>query len=621
MFSLLHGQKTYFLQFELPIKMNRYQYRPLANEDWMRIIALAPSLDHSATLRCQLHHEDRKSSHKIPKHYEAVSYVWGKNPIFSHTLVCLHEQLGEQSLPITPQVDEVLRNLRKPLGTRRLWIDAICLNQSDDAEKASQVPLMARIYRGARKTHICLASTSTVPLALSKLGVLALRPNNPISEFETAVQEEFVRIAMSVLQDPWFTRRWVLQEAVLSRNSVVRRHDDSVSWSSFIKGVSYCLEYANPPLRSDISIYFASRVIEMLSKDIFSNVFDLLENVDASECTDPRDRLYSLLGLLSRTTELPAVDYNSHYSYVFSQLAVYASRSSASEYLSFVSNLQQFDSLWHEEANFPSWVPAWSRRRRRSLHTLPAIGPQAPLNARTQYPISIWTTQSSFVVRKILGSCADLKSIMFNLHEFVVGYRSRYCSHFAGVKLLQDPMQQVLADVLHRLMRGTLDVALLCSALHQYFEDIQFDARDISSILDRLYQAEGISPPQTHRLNWEHLEGWNAKTQNSMVALCTDDDPFHPYHGAHLALVPASSTEGCYIACIAPNHTAEFFPAVLREEFTVNLSKALIADFSDPDRHETSESSVRQGTRYRLLGKAYSYHRPRAMKWGHVVLV
>lgn len=57
-------------------------------------------------------------------------------------------------LRITPNVDSLLRAFRKAQEPVYLWIDAIFLNQGDDAEKAHQVPLMGEIYTMAKRVLI-----------------------------------------------------------------------------------------------------------------------------------------------------------------------------------------------------------------------------------------------------------------------------------------------------------------------------------------------------------------------------------------------------------------------------------------------------------------------------------
>jgi hypothetical protein len=127
-------------------EMSLYEYQPLANPSSIRILALHPALDHCDPLQCELIHEDREEirlDEPGTPCYEPVSYVLGEDPIFSHDLFCDQARRG---IPITPNVDKMLRYLPKPTRISHLWVDAICLNQLDLTEKAIQVPLMGDIY-------------------------------------------------------------------------------------------------------------------------------------------------------------------------------------------------------------------------------------------------------------------------------------------------------------------------------------------------------------------------------------------------------------------------------------------------------------------------------------------
>ncbi|KAH6681623.1 heterokaryon incompatibility protein-domain-containing protein [Halenospora varia] len=77
--------------------------------------------------------------------YDAISYVWGTAEA-SVRVLC-----NDGSLQITPRAYEMLEHLHlhRPVPTRLLWIDAICINQTDLDEKAVQVPLMHQIYSKA----------------------------------------------------------------------------------------------------------------------------------------------------------------------------------------------------------------------------------------------------------------------------------------------------------------------------------------------------------------------------------------------------------------------------------------------------------------------------------------
>ncbi|KAF2256340.1 hypothetical protein BU26DRAFT_381118, partial [Trematosphaeria pertusa] len=89
--------------------------------------------------------------------YSAVSYTWVE-PAFSQRLWLRSNKSADYNayLPITQNVKIMLQHLRKAHKARFLWINAICLNQRDDAEKAVQIPLMGEIYSEAHKVHFWL---------------------------------------------------------------------------------------------------------------------------------------------------------------------------------------------------------------------------------------------------------------------------------------------------------------------------------------------------------------------------------------------------------------------------------------------------------------------------------
>ena len=55
-----------------------------------------------------------------------------------------------------------LKQLHRPTSTRKLWIDAICIDQVRDegkAEKNTQIPLLSRIYHQAASIIVWLGAT------------------------------------------------------------------------------------------------------------------------------------------------------------------------------------------------------------------------------------------------------------------------------------------------------------------------------------------------------------------------------------------------------------------------------------------------------------------------------
>lgn len=117
----------------------------------VRLLSLEPASIWNAPLEAQVYHA--RLGHA---HYEALSYAWGQASASPQKLVvrfrsCASDVEGSSStvIPIGTNLAEALLHLRKPKDPRVLWIDAVCINQSDDVEKTKQVQLMSKIYREA----------------------------------------------------------------------------------------------------------------------------------------------------------------------------------------------------------------------------------------------------------------------------------------------------------------------------------------------------------------------------------------------------------------------------------------------------------------------------------------
>ncbi|KAK7964081.1 hypothetical protein PG996_008229 [Apiospora saccharicola] len=186
-----------------------YQYSSLPLNH-IRLLQLEPSSDPSSLLRCTLSDFDLQSS-DIP--YDALSYVWGP-PVFDHDLY-----LGDKAqLKITPSLHGALKRLRRDSQPRRIWADAVCINQASDEEKRVQIPLMRSVYPGADTVFVWLGGSDQAASALHRLGLRVRRlavPDSGLQESEIVLAREIVD---EILRLPWFKRRWVIQEVVLNAN-------------------------------------------------------------------------------------------------------------------------------------------------------------------------------------------------------------------------------------------------------------------------------------------------------------------------------------------------------------------------------------------------------------------
>jgi hypothetical protein len=87
--------------------------------------------------------------------FTALSYVWGSYAVQRHTIMC-----DNVSFEVTSNCYSALWHLRQNHGSIRIWLDAICINQEDEAEKSQQIPLMGDIYSKATTTYIWLGEGS-----------------------------------------------------------------------------------------------------------------------------------------------------------------------------------------------------------------------------------------------------------------------------------------------------------------------------------------------------------------------------------------------------------------------------------------------------------------------------
>ncbi len=111
----------------------------------IRLIDLQPAEDESASLECRI----LVCSAEDPPPYIALSYTWGQLLFDKHVVVLAENEKHNEKLAITTSLDVCLRHLRDAKATTKFWIDQMCINQSDDQEKASQISLMRDIYAKA----------------------------------------------------------------------------------------------------------------------------------------------------------------------------------------------------------------------------------------------------------------------------------------------------------------------------------------------------------------------------------------------------------------------------------------------------------------------------------------
>ncbi|OHE98405.1 hypothetical protein CORC01_06401, partial [Colletotrichum orchidophilum] len=423
------------------LRLRPFQYQALdpAKKEF-RLIELAPletedlefTPSHEPTVRCRLKHASLHEWHC----YTAVSYAWGDANTTKGILV------NDQWVQVTTNLESALRHLApQQSGTEQqsstFWVDAVCINQQNEAERTQQVAYMKEIYQNATETFIWLGPASVD----SDLAMDTLRELDKVvdmeefgfqswSEFpfaETAgvpmvnrvqnilkgvIEElccnDFARLKAvgSLFERSWFQRVWVIQERVLSTDCIVCCGNTWTSWDTFydgfwmLCGVRDYLNIVGPGTgRSDSSalVSFLTAALDRVTPVAFTRLnsplltlFSLLSRMAKKaqlQASDQRDYVFSLLGLIDPESG-PSIQaqYNKDWKTVRTEVAKACLTFYGPVILSF-AGLRQLQSK-------PAWAPDWSSKHlAQPLHT-PSLFVVRGKNREKAYTASAGLSQS-----------------------------------------------------------------------------------------------------------------------------------------------------------------------------------------------------------------------------------
>ncbi|XXH04001.1 hypothetical protein Hte_010410 [Hypoxylon texense] len=346
---------------------NEYHYEPLCAEDEIRLIVLDPATREEDPLSCTII-QLRRSAPTID--YYAISYVWGE-PVFSRNLEIRCDD-DISYLRITPSVDVLLRRLRALGILDCLWIDAVCLNQADETEKAQQIPVMGRIFGEAKGVHIWLGPedhlTAKLFTFLHEASLLPEAEKGAMSKQMANLMKTLFGDglrAVGVFNDfsnqPWFSRRWIIQEACLARQATVYCGSHSIPLPSLVLAAVRFQTL-------DMSSYPIKVMANLRSPTTKLTLLELLWNFQEAHCLEPKDRVAALLGLVL-DGHLFHLAYTAHWTEVYKQVATsILTLGNDDTRLQLMLHLFEFGAVSiPEDLTYPSWVPDWSKPRQRDL--------------------------------------------------------------------------------------------------------------------------------------------------------------------------------------------------------------------------------------------------------------
>lgn len=338
--------------------------------------------------------------------YEALSYCWGE-PVYDH-----HVTMNGTKHPVTQNLYSALQRVQRSGQARCLWIDALCVNQQDNDERSAQVRGMLEIFKKAERVLVWLGECNgSTEICLKRFASMTAEGRPDVDAFVqncsmAQIAFDYDRL-QGLFQKPWYTRVWVRQEIWAARKIVVYCGTCKVSWdllmwmsqlaSAFARkqGLEHdanSLEAKLRGLRQADDLTLVHMEFPELARQLYTHrahcmqsevlpsgqippgeapidLFSLVQAASHCECTDKRDYVYGVLGMLpgnirerhyanAKPQSPITIDYSRSASQVFQDAAQYIIHLDAN------LDLLRTDAVYGgtvDGERLPSWCPDFSQ--------------------------------------------------------------------------------------------------------------------------------------------------------------------------------------------------------------------------------------------------------------------
>lgn len=379
-----------------------YSYCPV-RPDQIRILAIERQSFIGGLLELTMLPISREQS--IGIEYEALSYTWGDSSLEKQPIL-----LNGKKFYIHQNLYRLLWARSSMFRHRFLWADALSIDQTNPAEKSSQVKRMKEVYVNARRVVAWLGDAYDAGIAVQMMdriaGAYSTWADEPTQFYRSFDwQGHEWRAFAKIASDDYFSRAWICQEASLGTDlqfyiggyyvrpgrifeatgsllrGEFRSHlssDGGLDIAKFVRAaqnwhVVYCVRQAE----------FDEEPGKRYSPRAPISLGLLLSLCSRHKATEPVDKIYSLLGISESTlsnTIVPtyvsrtmAQDHAAHQKTVFIDTAVkLASSQDDAMYLLPHAGIGYL----RRSCDLPSWVPVWTGESQRatdifSIHTRP----------------------------------------------------------------------------------------------------------------------------------------------------------------------------------------------------------------------------------------------------------
>ena len=435
------------LQFKYPSQGIFWQ-GAWAGRPVTRLIDLKPG-DYEDKLECNIREVDLSEGPA----YEALSYTWKETAYeranhsswtkevdktfksmtqYRHAIYC-----GDAFIQINVGLRDALRRLRDPVETKTYWVDQLSINQRNPSERAFQVQGMRHIYNRAKCVIVWAGDEDedTTPainiirkLASARYAsqgfALGIAPEELVADQVLdlpSLQSPNWKSLLNFFLRPVFGRMWVIQEVVLAQQIDVRCGNNMITWSELASTATFLAQYSWMNALStyrdgqgELSLFtleievVSNRNIAKLNtsanilmingfRDDFHSLREvsidrLLYGTTIFDASDPRDRIYSLLGIKSARSD-PNTTNGIQVDYEKSIQSVYTDATKATIVETNSLDICGMNTSLSTKAitGLPSWVPDYTSNVTCSASALSRPDPLNPYSASgDSKSITIW---------------------------------------------------------------------------------------------------------------------------------------------------------------------------------------------------------------------------------------
>jgi hypothetical protein len=328
----------------------------------------------------------------------ALSYAWNDPSLFSEVEAGRKYNIRVDGIEVAIGVNlsAALKAWREHASSHiPLWVDSLCIDQQNIAERSEQVLRMYSIYEKARVVIVWLGPESNKSdLAWDFMSIFTRKAR----EHEWVRRSIRERVFSSewkavdhLLRRSWWRRVWIIQEMVAANEILFmcgqRTIQSEVVLLFFAALIALHATYSTPLVQEEgVELDGDSITLGNIYLRPYAwarrPLLQTLYTTGKSLASDNRDKIYAILGLSSDSYQImESPDYSLTVEEVYKQFAVrFVSKYQSLEFLSF-AGLPVFPR--RSGTALPSWIPDWSRRKCATLNS--TIRPATLTNAAREY--------------------------------------------------------------------------------------------------------------------------------------------------------------------------------------------------------------------------------------------